>query len=628
MIPHIMVAALCVLAPLSCVAHAGNTNGEAAYISFSVPGALGTYPMGINASMEVTGYYYASPTVVRGFLRGTDGTMTTFDVSGGVSTEPVSINDAGDVTGIALVGNFSFGFTRYADGRIVTFEKASGEAQALPVSINAFAEVAGNYQGGEASTTGFTRSRAGEFTTLEYPKGSFSPTAVTGLNASGTVVGFFAQDSSMIGTASFISNPDGFSTQFVVPVDVGNDGILATAAQSINADGTIVGWYSAVMSSQPGAIATTGGFVRSPQGIFTLFNPPGTIVTLPRTVFPLDRGSLSAPRWVSIDQAGDITGSYTDTAGVQHGFVRNPFGTITSFDPPRGGQTEATSINDSGVIAGSYFYDWNTQIAQGFLRLPRPSAAVTIAPPQAAGYSLAWQDTFSTLSLCSTNIVGCNWYDPGINGYPADGEITDPSNTYANLNWSSTQGSWYTNMSTASMNGAFYRSWTPPFYIEVSMAFNAVTGNWPALWLRPVQTIGDPYVNGGELDIFEWFSYAPTQGTGSIHVWQNSVDTNNGGSNRWAIPNGTVLNNYNTYGVLVTGTSVSWYFNNSLVETFSTTSAPYNTVYAGQESYFLIMSEQAGCGTGPGNCPGNTQTSPINMQVQWAHVFAGPLTTH
>lgn len=256
------------------------------------------------------------------------------------------------------------------------------------------------------------------------------------------------------------------------------------------------------------------------------------------------------------------------------------------------------------------------------------SAAVTIVPPQAAGYSLAWQDTFSTMSLCSTNIVGCNWYDPGINGYSADGEITDPSNTYANLNWSSTQGSWYTNMSTASMNGASYRSWTPPFYIEVSMAFNAVTGNWPALWLRPVQTIGDPYVNGGELDIFEWFSYAPTQGTGSIHVWQNSVDTNNGGSNRWAIPDGTVLNNYNTYGVLVTGTSVSWYFNNSLVETFSTTSAPYNTVYAGQESYFLILSEQAGCGTGSGNCPDNTQTSPINMQVQWAHVFAGPLATH
>jgi hypothetical protein len=40
MIPRFMVAALCVLGPLTCVAHGGNINGEATYISFSVPGGL------------------------------------------------------------------------------------------------------------------------------------------------------------------------------------------------------------------------------------------------------------------------------------------------------------------------------------------------------------------------------------------------------------------------------------------------------------------------------------------------------------------------------------------------------------------------------------------------------------
>jgi hypothetical protein len=370
-IRHYLAATLCMLSPLFCAAQEPAVSNEVSYVSFQVPGALGTFPMSINSTMAVTGYYYVSPMVTRGFLRQADGAITTFDVPGGVSTEPLSINAAGDVTGIVLVGNFSFGFIRYADGRIVTFENVSATAQALPVSINAFGEVAGNYRNVQNSSTGFTRSRAGEFTTLEYG-GSFNATVVTGLNDSGTVVGYFAKDLSVVSTASFISQPDGFSTQFVVPVDVGNDGILATAAQSINADGTIAGWYSAVMSSQPGAIATTGGFVRSPQGIFTLFNPPGTIVTSPRSVFPLDRGSLSAPQQLSINQAGDIAGSYTDAAGVQHGFVRNPYGTITSFDPPRGGQTTATSINDSGLIAGYYFYDWNNHVAQGFLRLPKP----------------------------------------------------------------------------------------------------------------------------------------------------------------------------------------------------------------------------------------------------------------
>jgi hypothetical protein len=73
---------------------------------------------------------------------------------------------------------------------------------------------------------------------------------------------------------------------------------------------------------------------------------------------------------LSIDQAGDITGSYTDSAGVQHGFVRNPYGTLTSFDPPEGKQTTATSINDGGAIAGFYQYNAGGGHPVGFIRVP------------------------------------------------------------------------------------------------------------------------------------------------------------------------------------------------------------------------------------------------------------------
>jgi hypothetical protein len=50
------------------------------------------------------------------------------------------------------------------------------------------------------------------------------------------------------------------------------------------------------------------------------------------------------------------TDSYTDAAGVQHGFVRNPYGTITTFAPPEGTETNVTAINDGGAIAGFYQY--------------------------------------------------------------------------------------------------------------------------------------------------------------------------------------------------------------------------------------------------------------------------------
>jgi hypothetical protein len=152
---------------------------------------------------------------------------------------------------------------------------------------------------------------------------------------------------------------------FDVPIGVHSNEV--TTPESINDVGAITGWYNFFLQC-PGCVTTygAGAFVRSPQGVFTLFNPPGTLVTLPHT------GGFegSAPHRLSINHAGTITGSYVDAGGVQHGFVRNPYGTITSFDPPRGKQTTATSINDSGVIAGSYY--WSDPNPVGFLRIPQP----------------------------------------------------------------------------------------------------------------------------------------------------------------------------------------------------------------------------------------------------------------
>jgi hypothetical protein len=103
----------------------------------------------------------------------------------------------------------------------------------------------------------------------------------------------------------------------------------------------------------------------SPDGVFTSFQSPGTLLASPMP----ELGS-TVPHWISIDEAGDITGSYTDAAGVQHGFVRNPYGTITSFDPPEGKHTTATSISDGGAIAGFYQYNAGGGPPVGFIRVP------------------------------------------------------------------------------------------------------------------------------------------------------------------------------------------------------------------------------------------------------------------
>jgi beta-glucanase (GH16 family) len=124
------------------------------------------------------------------------------------------------------------------------------------------------------------------------------------------------------------------------------------------------------------------------------------------------------------------------------------------------------------------------------------------------------------------------------------------------------------------------------------------------------------------LDIFEWQSHQPTQFVGSVHVWRNGSDIgNNNGSNQWTLPGGTDLSQYHTYGVLWTPTSLSWYFDDVLVSSWNITVAPFNTVFTGQQSYFLILGQQYGCNWQQ-TCPG--QQSPFDMQVDYVRVYQSP----
>jgi hypothetical protein len=68
-----------------------------------------------------------------------------------------------------------------------------------------------------------------------------------------------------------------------------------------------------------------------------------------------------------------IAGYYSDESQVYHGFMVSTGGTITTFNAPGAGTTEATgtfptSINDNGVIVG-YYSDPN-DVYHGFQLTP------------------------------------------------------------------------------------------------------------------------------------------------------------------------------------------------------------------------------------------------------------------
>src|SRR5262249_49490956 len=91
------------------------------------------------------------------------------------------------------------------------------------------------------------------------------------------------------------------------------------------------------------------GYLQSPDGIFTSFDPPGSIDTFPFAINP----------------AGAVTGFYVDASTGPHGSLRAPNGTITPFDP---GSTFTlpVAVTPVGVITGA-FSD-ASGVAHGFLR--------------------------------------------------------------------------------------------------------------------------------------------------------------------------------------------------------------------------------------------------------------------
>lgn len=353
----------------------------------------------------------------------------------------------------------------------------------------------------------------------------------------------------------------------------------------------------------------------------------GTGAAPPVVAVAVTPASVSTTVGATLQFAASVTGtSNTAVTWTVSGAGCN--GTACGTISPSGLYTASATVPSSAIV---------TITATSVARPGKSaSASVTIVPPQAAGYNLVWEDTFSTLSLCTTNVPGCNWYNPGLWLYSAvgPGPITDPYGTYANLHWTiaTNGGNNVTVMGTASMNGAFYSAWTRPVYIEVSMAFDPAAGSWPGIWMIPVSMITNPNQipnslnTGGELDIFEWQSNMPTMFNGTAHVWQNGVDVaTNSGKNSYAVPQGTNFANYNIYGVLWTPTAISWYFNNVLMETVSTVSAPYKAAFNGSGPFFLLLNQYQGCNwvnAMQTPCPG--QVSPLNMQVHWVHVYALP----
>jgi hypothetical protein len=310
----------------------------------------------------ITGYYPDSSGRAHGFLRTPNGGFATIDVPSArgveaTATYPLSINNLGAITGHYLgslegLSGDAFGFVRARDGSFLPFAAFSGGQETSGVSINASGAIAGIYvvlDGDVSIARGFLRASDGSITrfgavpgTLQtlvdtYPRSINASKAITGsyltkpspfsqANTGGTIAGSFASSSGS-SWHGFLRTPDGHITTFDVRGAVGVGVVCppespsGTNPVSINASGMITGYY--VDSS-----GFVHGFLRAPDGSIAGFDAPGAAPLSCPSANTIGPGVLNGPGGgtnpVGINVRGTITGSYFDSSGVAHGFVRNP----------------------------------------------------------------------------------------------------------------------------------------------------------------------------------------------------------------------------------------------------------------------------------------------------------------
>lgn len=272
--------------------------------------------------------------VTFGFVRQSDGTITTFSPPTAANTYAYGIDEKGSIAGFYADGNDGLyhGFVRRPDGKILTFDP-QGSLGTFPYSISKGAAAGSYYLDNGNVAHGFLRARDGSITTFD-PEGSAG--TYTYSISNGYVAGYWF-DGAL--NRCFLRTPDGTISSF------SPDGSIDTECYAVNAGGTVAGYYT-------DASLSTHGFKRTPDGTITIFDIAG------------DSGG-TYPN--GINRRGDVTGNWHNQNGI-HGFLVKANGKTRSFDADGSTATFGISINGSDVITG--FYNDSNGIPHGFIRTP------------------------------------------------------------------------------------------------------------------------------------------------------------------------------------------------------------------------------------------------------------------
>ena len=256
------------------------------------PGSTGSVAIGINDKGQIVGGYDGSDVLsnpAHSFvLKGS--TFKTINYPNAISTEANAINDEGTVVGYYTdasnnVHGFKFSGSTYT---AIDHPGAVQPVGTVVWGINNLGEIVGGYSNG-TTVSGFLLSN-GSYSDIYFPGSTY--TAALGINKAGQIVGWYGDSS---------GNVNGFLYDHGSYTTLDYPGFPEGYAEGINDNGQIVGGYGNF-----GTLAWQHGFLYQ-NGQFTSIDAPfgPAVITLPGT----------------INNHGNITGTYQDATGTWYGFV-------------------------------------------------------------------------------------------------------------------------------------------------------------------------------------------------------------------------------------------------------------------------------------------------------------------
>jgi len=260
------------------------------------------------------------------------GTFTTIDFPGAIFTLASGINASGEI-----VGNYALPADNAPCGHGFLLRKGTftgpidvpGSICTVTVDINSIGAIVGFYFDPQFTVHGFLL-RDEVFSPVDFP--GAASTMASGINERGEIVGFYCPNSNFCGTP-LPPTAHGFVLSGGVFTSFDPPGSIFTNGGRINSEGRIAGYYQS-------ADGQTHVFLRTQDDNFMTFDPPG----------PCPFFKNSTP---GINARGQIVGMYLGSDGRLHGFLLSG-GKFSTNDVPGSINNANFQINASGQIVGIY----------------------------------------------------------------------------------------------------------------------------------------------------------------------------------------------------------------------------------------------------------------------------------